>query len=51
VSSDEQEIRDLVATWIAATKGSDIEKVLSLMAKDVAFLLPAKWSVAAGARR
>ena len=40
MSSDEQEIRDLVATWIAATKAGDIEKVLSLMAEDVVFLLP-----------
>jgi uncharacterized protein (TIGR02246 family) len=40
MSSDEQEIRDLVATWMAATKAGDIEKVLSLMAEDVVFLLP-----------
>jgi uncharacterized protein (TIGR02246 family) len=38
--SDEQEIRQLVATWIAATKAGDIETVLSLMADDVVFLLP-----------
>ena len=40
MSSDEQEIRNLVATWMAATKAGDIEKVLSLMAEDVVFLLP-----------
>ena len=40
MSSDEQEIRDLVATWMAATKAGDIERVLSLMAEDVVFLLP-----------
>jgi uncharacterized protein (TIGR02246 family) len=37
--SDEQEIRQLVATWMAATKAGDIETVLSLMAEDVVFLL------------
>jgi uncharacterized protein (TIGR02246 family) len=42
MSSDEQEIRDLVATWIAATKAGDIEKILSLMAEDVVcFCCPA----------
>src|SRR6266850_189646 len=40
MSSDEQEIRNLVATWMAATKAGDIETVLSLMAEDVVFLLP-----------
>jgi len=40
--SDEQEIRQLVATWIAATKVGDIETVLSLMAEDVVFLLPGR---------
>jgi uncharacterized protein (TIGR02246 family) len=40
VQNDEQEIRQLVATWISATKAGDIETVLSLMADDVVFLLP-----------
>jgi uncharacterized protein (TIGR02246 family) len=40
VGSDEQEIRQLVATWIAATRAGDIETVLSLMAEDVVFLVP-----------
>ena len=35
MQSDEQEIRQLVATWMAATKAGDIETVLSLMAEDV----------------
>jgi uncharacterized protein (TIGR02246 family) len=39
MSSDEQEIRDLVATWMAASKAGDIEKVLSLMREDVVFLV------------
>ena len=40
MQSDEQEIRQLVATWMAATKAGDFETVLGLMAKDVVFLLP-----------
>jgi len=40
MQSDEQEIRQLVATWMAATKSGDIDKVLSLMSEDVVFLLP-----------
>ena len=39
MQSDEQEIRQLVAMWMAATKTGDIETVLSLMADDVVFLL------------
>ena len=40
MQNDEQEIRQLVATWMAASKAGDVEKVLSLMADDVVFLLP-----------
>ena len=40
MQTDEQEIRQLVATWMAATKAGDIETVLGLMADDVVFLLP-----------
>jgi uncharacterized protein (TIGR02246 family) len=36
---DEQEIRQLVATWMAATKAGDIDTVLRLMADDVVFLV------------
>jgi uncharacterized protein (TIGR02246 family) len=38
--TDEQQIRQLVSTWMAATKAGDIEKVLSLMSDDVVFLMP-----------
>ena len=38
--SDEQEVRQLVATWMAATKAGDVETVLSLMSDDVVFLIP-----------
>ena len=40
MQSDGQEIRQLVATWMAATKAGDVETVLSLMAEDVVFLVP-----------
>jgi uncharacterized protein (TIGR02246 family) len=52
MQSDEQEIRQLVATWMAATKAGELETVLSLMADDVVFLLvgrPHDWKV--GIRR
>jgi len=39
MTSDEQEIRQLVATWIEATKSGDADKVLSLMTDDVVFLI------------
>jgi uncharacterized protein (TIGR02246 family) len=37
--TDEEEIRQLVKTWMAATKAGDIETGLNLMAEDVIFLL------------
>jgi uncharacterized protein (TIGR02246 family) len=37
---DEHEIRQLVATWIQATKAGDIDAVLALMTDDVVFLRP-----------
>lgn len=40
MESDEPEIRQLVSTWMAATKAGDVEAVLSLMADDVVFLMP-----------
>jgi uncharacterized protein (TIGR02246 family) len=40
VEQAEREIRQLVSTWMAATKAGDIETVLSLMADDVVFLVP-----------
>ena len=40
MTNDEQEIRQLVSTWMAATKTGDVETVLSLMADDVVFLMP-----------
>ena len=40
MQTDEQEIRQLISTWMTATKAGDVEKVLSLMADDVVFLVP-----------
>ncbi len=40
MNADEQEIRQLVETWMSATKAGDTAKVLSLMADDVVFLRP-----------
>jgi uncharacterized protein (TIGR02246 family) len=40
VNNDEQEIRQLVATWIEAAKRGDIQAVLNLMTEDVVFLVP-----------
>jgi uncharacterized protein (TIGR02246 family) len=42
MQSDEQEIRELVSTWMAATKAGEVEKVLSLMSDDVVFLIPGR---------
>jgi len=39
VSPDEQLIRELVATWMSATKAGDIATVLSLMTDDAVFLV------------
>ncbi|MFL6197821.1 MAG: YybH family protein, partial [Thermoanaerobaculia bacterium] len=40
MQTDEQEIRQLVSTWMEATKAGDVDTVLSLMAEDVVFLVP-----------
>jgi uncharacterized protein (TIGR02246 family) len=40
MKSDEQAIRDLVETWMAASKSGDLETVLNLMADDVVFMVP-----------
>ena len=37
--NDEQQIRDLVATWMSATRDGDVDTVLSLMTDDVVFLV------------
>jgi uncharacterized protein (TIGR02246 family) len=42
MESDEQEIRQLVSTWMAATKRGDVEEVLSSMTDDAVFLVPGR---------
>ena len=42
MQSDEQQIRDLVARWMSATKSHDVETVLGLMTEDVVFLVPGR---------
>jgi uncharacterized protein (TIGR02246 family) len=40
LQSDEEAIRQLVETWMAASKAGDLSTVLSLMADDVIFMVP-----------
>ena len=42
MQTDGQQIRALVATWMAATKSGDVETVLGLMTDDAVFLVPGK---------
>jgi uncharacterized protein (TIGR02246 family) len=42
MSPDEQQIRELVATWMSATRAGDIATVLTLMTDDVVFLVTGK---------
>jgi uncharacterized protein (TIGR02246 family) len=42
MKSDEDQIRELVDTWMSATKAGDADTVLSLMTNDVVFLLPGR---------
>lgn len=39
MKTDEQQIRELVSTWHAATRAGDVDTVLELMTDDVVFLL------------
>lgn len=40
MSEDEKAIRELVQTWMAATKAGNVKTVLSLMADDAVFMVP-----------
>jgi uncharacterized protein (TIGR02246 family) len=40
VENDEAAIRQLVSTWLTASKAGDIETVLGLMTDDAVFLVP-----------
>jgi uncharacterized protein (TIGR02246 family) len=39
MSNDERAIRDLIATWMAASQAGNLDTVLSLMTDDVVFLV------------
>lgn len=41
-STDEAAIRDMVATWMAASKAGDVDTVLGLVSDDVVFLTPGR---------
>ena len=38
--NDEQQIRDLIANWLRASREKDLNQILPLMAEDVVFLTP-----------
>jgi len=40
MADDEREIRDLVETWMRASRDGDVDTVLSLMTDDVVFMVP-----------
>jgi uncharacterized protein (TIGR02246 family) len=40
--SDEEQIRELVDTWMEATRAGDVDTVLELMTDDVVFLVAGK---------
>jgi uncharacterized protein (TIGR02246 family) len=42
MSSDERAIRDLVETWMRASRAGDTATVLSLMTDDVVFMTPGR---------
>jgi uncharacterized protein (TIGR02246 family) len=42
MSDDERAVRELVATWMAATQAGDHETVLGLMTDDVVFMVPGR---------
>ena len=40
MTEDERAIRELIDSWLAATKAGDLQAVLSLMTEDVVFMVP-----------
>ena len=42
MSEDERAIRDLIATWMTASKTGDHDSVLALMTDDVVFMVPGR---------
>jgi uncharacterized protein (TIGR02246 family) len=42
MTDDERAIRELVATWLAASRAGDLQTVLSLLAEDAVFMVPGR---------
>ena len=42
MTDDERAIRELIATWMSASKARDIDTVLGLMTDDVVFMVPGR---------
>ncbi len=42
MTDDERAIRELIETWLAASKSGDLATVLSLMTDDVVFMVPGR---------
>jgi uncharacterized protein (TIGR02246 family) len=42
VTDDERAIRELVDTWMAASRRGDVETVLGLMTDDIVFMTPGR---------
>lgn len=42
MQNDEQAIRNLIDTWMAASKAGDLGTVLKLMSDDVVFMVPGR---------
>uniref|UniRef100_A0A9E7ZYD1 SgcJ/EcaC family oxidoreductase n=1 Tax=Bosea sp. NBC_00436 TaxID=2969620 RepID=A0A9E7ZYD1_9HYPH len=42
MSDDELAIRQVVETWMAASRSGDLDTVLGLMAEDVVFMVPGR---------
>ena len=42
MSDDERALREVMASWMAASSAGDVPKVLSLMADDAVFLVPGR---------
>ena len=42
MTDDERAIRDLVASWMAASQAGDVATVLGLIADDVVFMVPGR---------
>jgi uncharacterized protein (TIGR02246 family) len=42
MTDDERAIRELVETWMAASRAGDLDTVLGLMADDMVFMVPGR---------